>query len=101
MQTPRGQKINRVSAVVLLVLSMIALLTVLSGYAQPPQPRETDEGSSAHIFQLSIVALVPVFLLFFSTADWRQPLRSVRPLAIPAAALVFAFGALYCLEHYR
>ena len=101
MQTPRGQKINRVSVVVLIVLSVTALLTVLSGYAQPPQPRETDEGSAAHIFQLSIVALVPVFVLFFATADWRQPLRTVRPLAIPAAALVLAFGALYYLEHYR
>ena len=45
------------------------------------------------------VALVPVIFLFLATADWRQPLRSVgRPLAIPAAALVLAFGTLYCLE---
>lgn len=93
-----GEQINRVSGKGLIVLSLTALLAVLSGYAQPPQP---DEGAAAHIFQLSIVALVPMTLLFLATADWRQPLRSARLLAFPAAALVLAFGALYYLEHYR
>ena len=96
-----GQKINRVSGIVVLVLSLTALLTVLSGYTQPPQPPDPDEGTAAHIFQLSIVALVPMILLFLATADWKQPLRSARPLAFPAAALGLAFGALYYLEHYR
>ena len=97
----RGQQINRISGKVMIVLSLIALLTVLSGYTQPPQPPAPDEGAAAHIFQLSIAALVPVILLFLATADWKQPLRSARPLAFPATALVLAFGALYYLEHYR
>jgi hypothetical protein len=94
----RAQQINRVSGRILIVLSLTALLAVLTGYTQPPQP---DEGTAAHIFQLSIVALVPMILVFFATVDRRQPLRSARSLAIPAAALVLAFGALYYLEHYR
>jgi hypothetical protein len=94
----RAEQINRISAKVLIVLSLTALLAVLSGYAQPPQP---DEGAAAPIFQLSIVAFVPMALLFLGTADWRQPWRGARPLAIPAAALIIAFGALYYLEHYR
>ena len=98
IQAMGGQKINRISRNVIIVLSLIALLTVLSGYFQPPQP---DEGTAAHIFQLSIVALVPMILVFLATADRRQPLRSARPLAFPAAALALAFGALYYLEHYR
>ena len=92
------QQINRVSGKVLIVLSLTALLAVLSGYFQAPQP---DEGSAAHIFQLAIVALAPTILLFLATADWKQPWRSARPLAFPAAALVLAFAALYYLEHYR
>jgi hypothetical protein len=92
-----GQQINRVSGKVVIVLSLTVLFAVLSGYTQPRQP---DEGAAAHIFQLSIVALVPMILVFLATADWRQPLRSARPLAFPAAALVLAFGALYFLEHY-
>lgn len=94
----RAQPINRVSGKVLIFLSLTALLAVVSGYFQPPQP---DEGTAAHIFQLSIVMLVPAVLVFLATADWKQPLRSARPLAFPAAALVVAFAALYYLEHYR
>jgi hypothetical protein len=93
-----GQRINRVSGRVILVLSLAALLTVLIGYTQPPQP---DEGSLAHIFQLTIVVLVLMIFVFLATADWKQPLRSARPLGFPAAALALAFGALYYLEHFR
>jgi hypothetical protein len=95
------QQINRLSAKVIIVLSVLALLTVLSGYTYPPQPPEPDEGAAAHIFQLSIVAVALSILVFLTTADWKQPVRSVRPLAFPAAALALAFGALYYLEHFR
>jgi hypothetical protein len=104
----RGQRINRVSGIVLIVLSVTALLTVLSGYrvsfqpfsiyTEPPQP---DEGTGAHIFQLSIAALAPTILLFLATLDWKRPVRSARPLAFSAAAVALAFGALYYLEHHR
>ena len=94
----RRQQVNRVTGRAVFVLSLTALIAVLSGYAQPPQP---DEGAAAHIFQLSIVLLVPTILLFLATADWTQRGRSARPLAIPAAGLVIAFGALYYLEHLR
>ena len=89
----RGQEINRVSGIVLIVLSLTALLDVLLlGYTQPPLP---DEGLGAHIFQLSIVALMPTGFLFLLTADWTQPVRTVRRLAFPAAVVVLAFAALY------
>ena len=89
--------ISRISGNALIVLSLIAFLTVLTGYVQQPQP---DEGTGAHIFQLSVVLLAPTFLIFLATADWSQPLRSARPLAFSAVAVVLAFGALYYLEHY-
>jgi hypothetical protein len=94
----RGQEINRVSGIVLIVLSLTALLDVLLlGYTQPPLP---DEGLGAHIFQLSIVALMPTGFLFLLTADWTQPVRTARRLAFPAVVVVLAFAALYYLEHY-
>jgi hypothetical protein len=95
------QQVNRLSGSIIIVLSLTALLTVLSGYTHPAQPPDPDEGAAAHIFQLSIVLLVPMILLFLGTADWKQRWRSARPLAFPAAALVVAFAALYYLEHYR
>ena len=97
----RAQQINRVSGIVLIVLSLIAPFTVLIGLAQPPQPLPKDEGAGAHVFQLSIVALVPMTVLFLATADLTRPWRSARPLLFAAAATVLAFGALYYLEHVR
>ena len=96
-ESMRGQEINRISGNCLIVLSVTALVTVISGYFQAPQP---DEGWGAHIFQLAIVALVPMTLLFLITVDWEKPLRNMRPLAFTAAALVVAFGAPYYLEHH-
>jgi uncharacterized membrane protein YozB (DUF420 family) len=99
MREEQKQDINHLSGYVVIFFSVVALLAVLSGYTAPPQP---DEGTGAHIFQLSIVALAPTILLFLATWNWRQrSLRSARPLVISAAALVLAFGALYYLEHYR
>lgn len=94
----REQQINLACSFALAGLSIISLLTVLSGYLQPPQ---RDEGDAAHIFQLSIVAIIAVGCVFLTTADWRQPLRSARWLAFPAVMLGTAFGALYYLEHFR
>ena len=93
-----ARPIHRISGRTLILLSLVALFAVLSGYTQPPQP---DEGAAAHIFQLSIVALLPAFLLFVATADWRQPWRSARPLAFAIVTLALAFRALYYLEHHR
>jgi hypothetical protein len=95
-----GQQINRVSWIVLIFLSLIALATVASGFFQPPQP-QTDEGAAAHIFQLSIVAFVPATLLFLATADWSQPLRIARTLAFPVITVMVACGVLYYVEHFR
>jgi len=99
--------INRASAIALILFSLAALLTVMSGFrvsfdpfsihAQPPLP---DEGAQAHLFQLAVLALVPTMLVFLATADWKRPARSAGPLALSTAAVVIAFGALYYLEHH-
>ncbi len=93
----RVQQVNQISGKILFVLSLTALLAVLSGYAHPPQG---DEGAAAHIFQLSILAVVPMLLLFLITADWKRPWSSARALAFPGVTLAAAFAALYYLEHF-
>ncbi|GAC1658910.1 MAG: hypothetical protein NVS9B15_20990 [Acidobacteriaceae bacterium] len=89
-------KIERYSLIALFVLSLVALGTVITGFFQPPQP---DEGTAAHIFQLSIAAFVPALLLFICTADRKRPMEIARRITVPAAILVIAFAALYHLEH--
>jgi peptidoglycan/LPS O-acetylase OafA/YrhL len=89
--------INRTSRIVLTALSLTALLTVLWGYTQPPLP---DEGTGAHIFQLSVVLGALAMLLVLVTADWTQPSHIMRRLAMPIAAFVLAFAALYYMENH-
>ena len=97
----RTQQIHRVSRVVLILLSLTALATVVTGLLWPPPLPEPDEGTRAHLFQLSIAALLPMTVVVLGTADWRQPWRSVRPLLIAVATTVLAFAGLYYLEHVR
>ena len=93
----RVRDVNRISRVVVAALSLADLLdVVILGYTKPPL---SDEGTGAHIFQLLIAAPVPAGLIFLTSADWAQPVRALRHLALPAAILVIAFAALYLLEH--
>src|SRR5437762_1332794 len=93
-----AQRINSISGTILTALSLTALFDVLLlGYTRPPLP---DEGMGAHIFQLSVLMLLPAGLIFLVTADWTQPVRNVKRLALPIAVLALAFVALYYLEHF-
>ena len=91
-----SQRVNRLSRNGVLVLSLVALAAVLTGYFVAPQP---DEGALAHVFQLSIVLLAPTLLLFFLTVDWKQPRQATGALTLPGIAVTAAFVALYFLEH--
>ena len=93
-----AERVNHASALLLTVLCVTALLDVLLlGYLRPPLP---DEGMGAHIFQLSIAALLPTGVLFLATSDWSKPVRVAWRLAAPAVLGALAFAALYYLEHY-
>jgi hypothetical protein len=98
------QTLNRVSRTALIVLSLtalaplllVALPMMLTRHVSPPH---SDEGIAAHVFQLSIALLVPFGFVYLATADWKQPVRSMRQLAVPVAAIVLAFGMLFYFEH--
>ena len=100
-----GESVNRASLVAVFAFSLIALSTLvvalsvtLLSTGHLPQP-EPDEGTAAHIFQLSIALLMPAILVFLATANWARPARVFRALVLPAAAVVLAFGMLYYFEH--
>ena len=92
---------NRVAGAVLVVLSLVLLGDVATGVASPPQPPPTDEGTQAHIFQITVALLVPTMLAAVLTWRDRSPtLRNAWPLYLAAAVLVFSFGGVYYLEHH-
>ena len=62
--------INRALLILPLMFSGIAFAVVIANVAAgvPPQ---ADENASAHIWQLLMVAQLPLVLVFLATADWR------------------------------
>jgi hypothetical protein len=100
-----GGSVNRASLIAVFAFSLIALSTLvvvlsaaLLSTGHLPQP-EPDEGTAAHIFQLSIALLLPAGLVFLATANWARPARVFRALVIPSCAVALAFGLLYYFEH--
>ena len=84
-------RVNRISAWVPLLCSAFAFAIVMANIVArvPPQP---DENTSAHLWQLLMVAQLPFILLFVATSDWarwRKPaaLLLLQALGIVAAAL--------------
>lgn len=80
----------------LLPLLVVFVRGVAAGRLPAPEP---DEGTGAHVFQLSIAALLPIGVAFLASADWNRPAALVRRLALPTMFVVLAFGMLYYYEH--
>jgi hypothetical protein len=89
-------RISGLSGAALTVFAVIAARGLVRLHAAPAGGRR----DGAHIFQLSILALVPVGVLLLVTADWSAPVRIAQRLVIPAIAVVLAVAALYYLAHY-
>jgi hypothetical protein len=86
------RKINRISGIMPIVLSLTAFGVVMVAVLTGWEKGYTDEGSVAHIFQLLIVAQVPFILVFVATAEWKRVVRVVGLIALQAAALVLALA---------
>jgi uncharacterized membrane protein len=77
-------------------MSLLSLALVIEGVVQfGLHHREGDEGWQAHLFQLLMVLQVPIVLVFVTTANWKQPSRTLGALGLQAAAWVAALGSLY------
>jgi hypothetical protein len=96
--------VHRVSAAGMYVLALIALgplafiaaRALVTGYVPP---RETDEGTAAHVFQLAVLLLVLAGATYLVTADWTRPGRVVLRLVPPVLFLCAAFAILFAYEH--
>jgi hypothetical protein len=86
------QEINRFSGIAPIVMSLIAFAIAMAGTPQK------DEGTGAHIFQLLVVAQLPLIVIFIATLDRRRFFRSLPVFAVQIGALALAFGTVY-LRH--
>jgi hypothetical protein len=89
--------VKRPTGYVPVAMSIAALLIVLGRIAMFGTAREADEGTTAHLWQLLMVAQLPVVLLF--AIKW-LPLET-RPallvLALQASAGLAALALVYFL----
>ena len=97
------EQVNRMSGITFIAFSLVAAVLVVSAAAlaivsgRPPQPH--DEGTAAHIFQVSVVIAAFSAFVFVGTADWQQPGRATRTLVAGALLVAVAFAVLYYFEH--
>ncbi len=88
------QKINRISGLLPIVMSLLALLIVLIVVSTGWERNLKDEGTAAHLFQVLIVAQVPLIVVFLASADWKHFLRAARPLIFQVLTLGLALGSV-------
>ena len=80
-------------AIVLIHVALYGIHVALYGVA-----READEGAAAHLFQLLIVAQVPLIAAFGITRFRRSPGQAVLILLLQTAAMVAALAPVWLLN---
>ena len=90
--------IRKPSAFLPITMSLAALATVLSQIVMFGVARQADEGTGAHIFQLLMLAQVPI-LAFFAIMWLPQfPRQALKVLAMQAGAALAAFAPVFFLK---
>ena len=93
---PQHDGMYRLFSGLVLFLSAVLLADVASGFLGPRQPPTADEGTQAHIFQIAIALMFPIWLAALVTT---RSVRAAWPLAVGAASVIVSFAAVYALEH--
>jgi len=79
-------------------LSLAALATVLIHIVIYGVAREADEGAAAHIFQLLMIAQVPIVVFFAIKWLPRFPRQALLVLVLQAAAGLAALAPVFFLK---
>jgi len=86
------------SAFLPVAMSLAALATVLIHIVIYGVAREADEGAAAHIFQLLMIAQVPIVAFFAIKWLPRFPRQALLVLALQAAAGLAALAPVFFLK---
>jgi len=84
---------NDLAGVALVVLSFFALGVVLADFRQPARAPVKGKQRASPLFEMSVLVLCVVVVVFLATADWHSPQRAARPLAYCGLAIAAALGA--------
>jgi hypothetical protein len=86
------------SAFLPVAMSLAALATVLAHLAMFGVVREADEGAAAHIWQLLMIAQVPIVAFFAIKWVPRTPRQALTILALQAGAALAALAPVAVLD---
>jgi hypothetical protein len=86
------------SAFLPVAMSFAALATVLGHVARFGVAREADEGAAAHIFQLLMIAQVPIVAFFGIKWLPRTPRQALPIFGLQAAAALAALAPVFLLN---
>ena len=85
------------SACLPVAMSFVALAMVLGHVATFGVVREADEGTAAHIFQLLLIAEVPIVAFFAIKWLPRSPRQALQVLALQVGAALAALAPVFFL----
>ena len=86
------------SAFLPVAMSFAALATVLAHVVMFGVVREADEGTAAHIFQLLMIAEVPIVAFFAIKWLPRNPRQALPVLALQVGAALAALSPVFFLD---
>lgn len=86
------------SAFLPMAMSFAALATVLAHVIMFGVVREADEGTAAHIFQLLMIAEVPIVAFFAIKWLPRIPRQALQVLALQVGAALAALAPVFFLD---
>jgi hypothetical protein len=95
MEMNFAKLIRQPSAFLPIGMSLAALALVLGHIVMFGTAREADEGTIAHIFQLLIIAEVPIIAFFAIKWFPRFPRLALQVLALQATAGLAAFAPVF------
>ncbi len=92
-----GSPLKHPAAWIPIVMSLAAIVTVISHIAIFGVAREVDEGAAAHIWQLLMAGQAPV--IAFYALKWlpRAPKPALQVLGLQVGAALAALAPVYCL----
>jgi hypothetical protein len=85
------------SAFLPLTMSLAALAIVLGHVVIFGAVREADEGTAAHVFQLLMIAQLPIIAFFAIKWLPRTPRQALQILALQAGAALAALAPVFLL----
>ena len=90
-----NERMKRAIGYAPIAMSLVALVIVLYGIAKYGAHPPKDEGWEAHVFQILMVAQIPIIVLYIVAAGSKSFVRILPVLGLQALAWLAACGTLY------